>query len=123
MVLQARAAAAASALRNQRHRHHRHYQEAQCYHREDISDAGLTIAKDRASLTPENAADLIFLKDAWPTMEAVEKAERERRVAKRRLDETQAMHVEQSTSLYCCQLVSYLLIVNCYLLYELVRRS
>lgn len=30
-----------------------------------FSSAGLTIANDRASLLPENAADLIFLRNAW----------------------------------------------------------
>jgi len=30
-----------------------------------FSQAGLTIAKDRASLLPETAATLIFLQDAW----------------------------------------------------------
>jgi hypothetical protein len=34
-----------------------------------FSTAGLTIANDRASLLPDNAADLIFLHDAWPLME------------------------------------------------------
>ena len=31
-----------------------------------FSHAGLTIANDRASLLPENAANLIYLHDAWP---------------------------------------------------------
>ncbi len=30
-----------------------------------FSAAGLTIANDRAGLTPDNASDLIFLKAAW----------------------------------------------------------
>ena len=36
-----------------------------------FSLAGLTIAKDRASLTAENAADLVFLKSMWTTLEDV----------------------------------------------------
>ena len=36
-----------------------------------FSLAGLTIAKDRAGLTPENAADLVFLKSVWTTLENV----------------------------------------------------
>ena len=30
-----------------------------------FSSAGLTIAKDRASIDPDNAEDLIFLKENW----------------------------------------------------------
>ena len=36
-----------------------------------FSLAGLTIAKDRAGLTAENAADLVFLKSVWTTLEDV----------------------------------------------------
>ena len=36
-----------------------------------FSLAGLTIAKDRAGLTPDNAADLVFLKSVWTTLEDV----------------------------------------------------
>ena len=36
-----------------------------------FSLAGLTIATDRAGLTPENAADLVFLKSVWTTLEDV----------------------------------------------------
>ena len=34
-----------------------------------FSDAGLTIAKDRANLLPEMAASIIFLQDAWDVAE------------------------------------------------------
>ena len=36
-----------------------------------FSLAGLTIAKDRAGLTPENAAELVFLKRVWTTLENI----------------------------------------------------
>jgi hypothetical protein len=35
-----------------------------------FSAAGLTIANDRAGLTPDNASDLIFLKGAWSLVES-----------------------------------------------------
>jgi hypothetical protein len=34
-----------------------------------FSQAGLTIAKDRARLLPENAEEIIFLKEIWPVIE------------------------------------------------------
>jgi hypothetical protein len=36
-----------------------------------FSHAGLTIANDRARLLPQNAAELIYLHDAWPVAEAL----------------------------------------------------
>ena len=36
-----------------------------------FSNAGLTIANDRTSLLPENAANLIFLHDAWPVVDEI----------------------------------------------------
>jgi hypothetical protein len=42
-----------------------------------FSSAGLTIASDRSRLTAENAADLVFLKGTWTTVDdAVNKAKR-----------------------------------------------
>ena len=35
-----------------------------------FSAAGLTIANDRAGLTPDDASDLIFLKGAWSLVES-----------------------------------------------------
>ena len=46
-----------------------------------FSHAGLTIAKKRASLNPENAAALVFLHDSWCV---VEDMERESEIAKKR---------------------------------------
>ncbi len=40
--------------------------------------AGLTIAKDRARLSPENANELIFLHDVEPAIKRYEEVERER---------------------------------------------
>ena len=36
-----------------------------------FSHAGLTIANDRARLLPENAANLVYVHDAWPIMENI----------------------------------------------------
>jgi hypothetical protein len=36
-----------------------------------FSVAGLTIARDRARLIPETAADMIFLHDAWPVVDDI----------------------------------------------------
>jgi hypothetical protein len=43
-----------------------------------FSYAGLTIANDRASLLPENAAEIIFLRTAWPQMEEINRKKRKR---------------------------------------------
>ena len=43
-----------------------------------FSYAGLTIANDRASLLPENAAEIIFLRVAWPKTEQLLRAKRKR---------------------------------------------
>ena len=42
-----------------------------------FSYAGLTIANDRASLLPENAAEIIFLRTAWRKVEELRKRKRE----------------------------------------------
>ena len=41
-----------------------------------FSHAGLTIARDRASMLPENAEELIFLKEIWPVIEENRKRKR-----------------------------------------------
>jgi hypothetical protein len=41
-----------------------------------FSHAGLTIARDRASMLPENAEELIFLKQIWPVIEENRKKNR-----------------------------------------------
>jgi hypothetical protein len=41
-----------------------------------FSAAGLTIAKDRARLSPENASELVFLHDAEPAIKKYEEAQR-----------------------------------------------
>ncbi len=43
-----------------------------------FSAAGLTIAKDRARLSPENANELVFLHDVEPAIKRYEEVERER---------------------------------------------
>jgi hypothetical protein len=42
-----------------------------------FSHAGLTIANDRARLSPANAESFIFLHDAWDAIDALRLEERE----------------------------------------------
>ena len=45
-----------------------------------FSHAGLTIANDRASLLPDNAAEIIYLRVAWDKVEALKRKKRNKEV-------------------------------------------